>query len=355
MIYLNYAAMSPTFPEAEQEMKTTLTEFKEYMYSDAGIQWYRNKVQRCRETVTDFLQVSNSASIAFVPNASTANYFLLSSIDWNPGDRIVSSTHENPSIRKELLALQPKGVETRFLLPTSSPQQFLESLEQTLDEPNIRAIILSHVSHVDGRIFPIQAIAALANARNILLVVDGAQAVGHIDVNLETLDCDAYFFSGYKWCCGPLGTGGLVTAKRLLNRVPATQPEPHSGKQQAPSRFEIGTQNIGLIAGLAKACEMKKREGFHTEALKKIREDARCQLTKSPHLQTREWHGPHAPGILTFQSPHHDRLMKLYRKEQIVTKEFTEYPEGETPAIRMSWQGNIDAGHLNKALEIINT
>ena len=125
MLYLNYAALCPTHPEAEQEVESTLTEFKEYLYSDAGIQWYRSKIQRCRDAVAQLLNVSDPSFVAFVPNASMANYLILSSVRWNPGDIILSSTHENPSIRNELLALKHRGVETRYLPPSSTPQQFL--------------------------------------------------------------------------------------------------------------------------------------------------------------------------------------------------------------------------------------
>ncbi len=353
MIYLNFAALSPTLLQVEQEVEKTLSEFKEHLYSDAGIQWYRAKVQECRETVRDLFQISDQSFIAFLPNASTANYMLLSLIAWRPGDIILSTTHENPSIRNELLALQHRGVVTHFLQPTSSPQQFLSSVQHAMQNQKIRAILLSHVSHVDGRIFPIAEIADLARERNILCIVDGAQAVGQIAVNIERINCDAYFFSGYKWCGGPLGTGGLIISARLLEQVPSIRSTSISGEQVPASRFEIGTQNIGLIAGLAKACMIKKQEGFNTESLKKIREQVKNQLKEIKEIQTKEWSGPHGPGILTFSHQAHDSLMKIIQKKQIVVKQFKDYPEGETPAIRLSWDSTIESKKLTFALDTI--
>ncbi|WP_447969241.1 aminotransferase class V-fold PLP-dependent enzyme [Nitrospira sp. M1] len=353
MLYLNYAASCPTRLEARQEVETTLSEFHEYLYSESGIQWYRTKIQRCRETVARVLHVSDPSSIAFVPNASTANYVLLSSIDWKRGDIILSSTHENPSIRNELLALTHRGVETHFLPPTSSSQQFLKSVRDALHEQPVRAIILSHVSHVDGRIFPVTEIAALAKECRTLFIVDGAQAVGHIAVHFDKLLCDAYFFSGYKWCGGPLGTGGLVLSKHLREHIPSIQSQPEPKGQPLASRFEIGTQNIGLIAGLAKACEHINQEGLNTEVLQNIREAAKRQLEQTNDIQLQEWDGPHAPGILTFQHQHHTMLMKIFKKNNIVVKPLTEYPEGEIPAIRMSWLGLADAQNVTNALDTI--
>ncbi len=351
MIYLNYAAMCPTRPEAEQEMEMTQIEFKKHLYSESGIQWYRTKIKQCRKAVAGLLHVSHPSAIAFVPNASSANYFLLSAIDWQPGDSILSSTHENPSIRNQLLTFKHKKVKIQFLTPMSSPQQFLTSIEQALRESKFRAIVLSHVSHVDGRIFPIAGIAALAKEHKCLLLVDGAQAAGHISVNFESLDCDAYFFSGYKWCEGPLGTGGLIISKRLLEHIPSVLSKFLPDEQPHASRFEIGTHNIGLIAGLAKACEIKKQEGLHMVFSKKIRQDAKRQLEHMKGMKPREWDGPHAPGILTFESLDHTILMEVFKKENVAVKQFMEYPEGETPAIRISWLNGTDAHNVTKTLD----
>ena len=350
-MYLNYAASCPTHPEVEQEVETTLSEFKQYLYSDAGIQWYRKKVQKCRESAAGLLQVSDPSSIAFVPNSSTANYLLLSLITWNPGDVIVSSTHENPSIRNELLALKSRGVEIQFLPPASSPSQFLTSLEHAIQKQRIKAIVLSHVSHVDGRIFPIAEIGAMVKDRNTLFIVDGAQAVGHVTVDIENLNCDAYFFSGYKWCCGPLGTGGLVITDRLISSSLSIFLKPLHKGQHPASRFEIGTHNIGLIAGFSKACYMKKEEGLNTDTIKRIRENAKQQLDKRIDVQLREWDGPHAPGILTIAHTDHHSLMTIFEKEQIVVKSFTEYPKDEIPLVRMSWLQEADANHVTETLD----
>ena len=84
MIYLNYAALCPALAEAEQEVERTLTEFKRYLYSEAGIEWYLRKVSDCRQRVGDLLHVGDPLSIAFTTNASTAHYLLLSSLKWEP-------------------------------------------------------------------------------------------------------------------------------------------------------------------------------------------------------------------------------------------------------------------------------
>lgn len=356
MIYLNFAALSPTRVEAEREVLKTLEEFKQFLYSDTGIQWYLKNSVEYRRAVAQLLHVADPSTIAFVPNASTAHHFLLSSVEWQPNDTIITSTHENPSIMREFQRLASKRVQVQTIAPTT-PSEFIECFEQATRQTQVKAIVLSHVSHVDGKIFPIEAIAALARERHITLIIDGAQAVGHITVDLSQLNCAAYFFTGHKWCEGPLGTGAVVVTDQFLKLNPAfAKLAKESGKPPA-ALFEIGTHNIGLIAGLAKACALKLDEGLHTAELEEFRRNAKARLGKCVGIQFLEWQGPHAPGILTFRGTpdiDHGQLAKnLADNWKIIVKVFTDYPEGEAPAIRLSWSGTAPQQHVVDAIDKI--
>lgn len=345
MIYLNYAALCPTLPETEEEVERTLAEFKCYLYSEAGIEWYLKKVSDCRQKVVALLHVNDSSSIAFATNASTAHYLLLSSLKWEPGDTILTTTHENPSITKQLRALELEGVHVRAVRPTSL-HTFLETLEERFDEPGVKAVVMSHVSHVDGRVFPVHEVASLAKTRRCLVIIDGAQAVGHVPVDLNTLDFDAYFLVGHKWCEGPLGTGAMVVRESFFAHpgYRAIEGEIHDGA--TASRFEIGTHNIGLIAGLAGACEQRCQRGIDTEPQRVFRETAKELLGRHPHCRFLEWQGPHAPGILTFKVAadldHGAFAKRLASEAGIVVKPFVDYPEEDAPAIRLSWSSTMD-------------
>ena len=238
MIYLNYAALCPTLTEAEEEVERTLAEFKRYLYSEAGIDWYLGKVNDCRQKVGALLHVNESSSIAFTTNASTAHYLLLSSLKWVPGDTILTTTHENPSITKQLRAREREGIHVRAIRPTSIPS-FLHALEERLDEPGVNAVVISHVSHVDGRIFPIQEVASLARARHCLVIIDGAQAVGHIPVDLNALDFDAYFLPDTSGVEAPSARERWSHVRVFLH-IPAT-----AGSREKPS---IGRHH-GLKSG----------------------------------------------------------------------------------------------------------
>ena len=352
MIYLNYAALCPTLAEAEEEVERTLAEFKRYLYSEAGIEWYRRKVSDCRQKVGALLHVNDFSSIAFTTNASTAHYLLLSSLKWVPGDTILTTTHENPSIMKQLRVHEREGVHVRAVRPTSIPS-FLHALEERLDEPGVNAVVISHVSHVDGRIFPIQEVASLARTRHCPVIIDGAQAVGHVPVDLNALDFDAYFFAGHKWCEGPLGTGALVARESFFTnpRYREIEGETPGG---AASRFEIGTHNIGLIAGLAKACEQRRQRGIDTEPQRTFRETAKELLGGCRDCRFLEWQGPHAPGILTFKGAadldHGAFAKRLTSESGVVVKPFVDYPEEDAPAIRLSWSSTMATGDFQKGV-----
>ena len=128
MTYLNYAALSPTRPEVQQEVEATLAEFKPLLYSKDGLQWYQEKVWACRKNLAHLLNISDPSWIAFVPNASTASHLALSFIDWKPGDIILTSTHENPSVTREIAWLAHRGVHVSSLTATS-PQELIASLK----------------------------------------------------------------------------------------------------------------------------------------------------------------------------------------------------------------------------------
>jgi selenocysteine lyase/cysteine desulfurase len=356
MIYLNYAALSPTRPEALQEVKKTLAEFQSLLYSDEGLRWYQKKISACRKDVADLLNVAEASSIAFVPNASMASHLVFSFINWKPGDIILTSTHENPSVIREIEWLAHRGVQVSTIKPTS-PHDVLTTLETRIATQQIKAIMLSHVSHVDGRIFPVSEIGRMAQERGTLFIVDGAQAVGHIPVNLDQLAFDLYFFPGHKWCRGPLGTGALIVHESFITKNPAFDQAGLGWNGTRAGRYEIGTHNIGLIAGLAKACKFLGEEGLRIKEQEEIRETVRKPFERIDQIRIQQWNGEHSPGILTLQcrdlKAHQTTMDLLQNPGGIVVKQFLDYPEGEIPSIRLSWSGTEDRANVSLAVNAI--
>ena len=352
MIYLNVAGLSPFNQAVQQEVTTTLEQFSRLLYSDEGIHYYRETVQRCREYLAQWLQVEDAQRVAFVPNATTANWLVLSRIHWESGDQVITTTYENSSVLKEILALQTRGVHVHTL-DSNSPDELETQIEQLLKSRQIRAIVISHVSHIDGRIFPIERIYQLTQKYQAFLIVDGAQAVGHIPVSFHDWQPDAYFFPGHKWCAGPMGTGALILGKPFAEHDEIDRNEGEVTNQPSWADFELGTKNIGLIAGFAKACTIKQQEGLKTATLESLREEFRRALSETSGLKFLEWEGPHSPGIFSFTCLDKQTESHLQSKSHNIAWKIFPLPKDlKRTGIRVSWSSDIPKRDLESVLTL---
>lgn len=356
MTYLNPAGLSPFHPEVQQEMVRTLHTFGHLLYSEAGIQHYRETLQRCRRTIADWLGLQNEQYVAFVPNATTACCLILSRINWHPGDILLTTTHENSTILHEIEKLSDHGVSVISLDPDARPG-LLSTLEDALHKQPVRTIVISHVSHLDGRIFPLAAIQDLAQTYNALLIVDGAQAVGHIPVSFQHIHPHAYFFPGHKWCAGPMGTGALIFGEEFERTIgsPRTTKDHPENMQRSWATFELGTQNIGAIAGFAKACDMKRQEGINGQILDEIRKEWKVCLGQYSGIRILEWNGPHAPGILSFVCLDEETeqfFQTVASTHSLAWKTFTHPAFSPHLSVRVSWTTNTPKEELRAALAI---
>ncbi len=302
MRYFNYAGLSPTRAEALEAMHEVCKEFGARLFSESGIAWYRTQVENSRRLVAQFLHAhldEGDDSLVFVPNATTAYAIALSALELQRGDLVITSDQEHPSTSQAHSSLMRRGIEV-LVIPASSEESFLAQLEEACKDRRTKLITVSHVAHTDGRIFPLPQVGGIAARHDVMLVIDGAQAVGHVPVDLGTLEVDVYFFSGHKWCAGPMGTGALLMTKRFKER----QVRRKSGSSATGGRAEyvdLGTQNIGLIAGFGKACELARQELPAMTGLARLRTLFKGRVGRVHDIECAEWNGPHAPGIVSIR------------------------------------------------------
>lgn len=354
MIYLNVAGLAPFHKAVQQEVSCTLEQFSHLLYSEEGIHFYRETIRRCRKDIAQWLHVENSEHVVFVPNATTASWLVLSRIHWKPDDQILTTTHENSTVLREIMGLQTQGVQVHRLDPTS-PTELENEIEHRLLSKHVRAIVISHVSHIDGRIFPIERITKLAQTHDTFLIVDGAQAVGHIPINFESWQPDAYFFPGHKWCAGPMGTGALILKKRFTkHEALGHDKKKYESAQPLLADFELGTQNIGLIVGLAKACLIKQQDGLKTDRLEHTREEVQKKLSEMSQIEILGWKGPHCPGILSFCCLNKRTEVQLQSKsEEIIWKTFPIPKNRLQKGIRLSWSSNTTKTEVEFLLNLL--
>ena len=151
----------------------------------------------------------------------------------------------------------------------------MEQLEGLLTD-RTRIVAVCHVSNTLGTVNPVREIIRAAHARNIPVLVDGAQAVSHIPVDVQELDCDFYCFSGHKMYA-PMGIGVLYGKAKWLNEMPPYQGGGEMIKNvtfekttynELPFKFEAGTPSVGDVIGLKTAIDYIEKIGVTTIAAK---------------------------------------------------------------------------------------
>lgn len=142
-------------------------------------------------------------------------------LDWQPGDRAVTTTNEHAGALGPLYALRDRlGVDLRFadVGDGGDDERTLVAFDRAV-RPGTRLVSVSHVLWSTGAVLPVARIAALARERGALVVVDGAQAAGAIPVTVREIGADAYAVPAQKWLLGPEGMGAVWVARDAWDRI----------------------------------------------------------------------------------------------------------------------------------------
>jgi len=230
-----------------------------------------------REKVQRFLGAASPSEIVFVRGTTEAVNLVANS--WGrthvgEGDEIVLTTIEHHSniVPWQFLA-QAVGAVLRVVPVTDRGEVLLGDYEKLLGE-RTRLVAITHVSNALGTILPVRAMVQSAHRWGARVLVDGAQAVSHFPVNVQTLDADFYVFSGHK-VFAPSGVGVLYGKKALLDEMPPWQGGGNmiqhvtferSTFADPPARFEAGTATLGPAVGLGAAIDYLERIGMETVA-----------------------------------------------------------------------------------------
>ncbi|PJF39645.1 MAG: cysteine desulfurase, partial [Phototrophicales bacterium] len=180
------------------------------------------------------------------------------------GDVIVSTVMEHHSniVPWQMLAME-KGVTVRYVPLLDDGTLDMEAYRKLLSEEHVKLVAVAHMSNVLGTIHPIAEMARLAHEHGALILVDGAQSVPHMPVDVQALDVDFFTFSGHKML-GPTGIGILYGRRDLLEEMPpwmgggdmiSRVTLEGSTWAELPHKFEAGTPNIAQAIGLGYAVD----------------------------------------------------------------------------------------------------
>lgn len=217
-----------------------------------------------RAIIANFISASSSSEIVFTKGATEAINLVASS--WgehniNEGDEIIISTMEHhANIVPWQMLCEKKKAKLNIISITDTGELILDEYEKLLSEKT-KLVACVYASNSLGTVNPIETIISLAKKVGAVVLVDGAQVIQHLPVNVRKLDCDFFVFSGHK-VYAPSGTGVLYGKKEILNSMPPYQTGGDMIRRvtfektsfaDVPARFEAGTPNIEGIIGLGEA------------------------------------------------------------------------------------------------------
>ena len=220
--------------------------------------------EAARKTVQKFIHAKSEKEIVFVRGTTEAINLVAQTFgraNIQSGDEIIISAMEHHSnIVPWQILCEQVGAKLKVIPIFDNGELDIESYENMLSEKT-KLVSIVHVSNAIGTINPVKEIVELAHQHNAKVLLDGAQAVAHLSVDVQELDCDFYAFSGHKMY-GPMGIGVLYAKKELLDKMPPYQGGGEMIMQVSfeksefnlpPYKFEAGTPNVSGAIGLAAA------------------------------------------------------------------------------------------------------
>ncbi len=253
--------------------------------------WVTEESHKTRSAIASELGTSPD-TITLTENVTVGCNIAMWGIDWQPGDHILMSDCEHQGIiatAQEISRRYQVEVSTCPIMATLNQGDPTKTIEQYL-RPQTRLVVLSHLLWNTGQVLPLKDITQVCHnydqsSQLVRVLVDAAQSVGSLPLNLTELEADFYAFTGHKWWCGPAGVGGLYVSPDALGSLNPTFIGwrgiilDKAGKpvdwQPDGQRFEVATSAYPLYGGLRSAIAIHQQWGTAEERYHQI-----CQLSE---------------------------------------------------------------------------
>ncbi len=329
--YFNYGGQG-TLPEVALEaIQQSYAQIQQLgPFSNQSNAWIVNEAELTRRAIAAELGTT-SQTITLTENVSAGCNIALWGINWRSGDHLLLSDCEHPGIIAAVQELQRRfGIEvsTCPFQETLNAGDPVAVLEQHL-RPTTRLVVLSHILWNTGQVLPLAAIAAVCHRypshQPIRVLVDAAQSVGVLPLQLDQLQADFYAFTGHKWWCGPEGLGGLyIRPEAMANLHPtfigwrgitADSHGQPTGWKPNGQRYELATSAYPLYAGLRAAIALHHQWGTAEARYQRIQTLSHAlwqQLADLPGVVCLRSTPPEA-GLVSFQLPDksHSKLVSF--------------------------------------------
>ena len=302
----------------------------------------------------DFLNAA-ADEIAVTRNTTEGMNMIAEGLDLQPGDQILTSNHEHGGgmICWQHLA-QRRGIEVVYLPlpdPVESKEQILQLVKDHLSD-RTRVCSFMHIDTITGLCMPLADIAAITRPRDILLVADGAQGPGMLDVDVRALGVDTYASSSHKWMLAPKGSGLLYVRRDVQDRIRPV--DLYSGYGQPGYSASGGTRNAPIVLGHGLAMDFHNAigRGRIEQRCRQLSDRMRQRLGQLPQLRLlTPQRAELSSGIVSFaleKGSSSEIADRLYKEHDIVVKvpqgTYAFVPEKEVP--RKSYNGLRFSTHI---------
>ena len=225
--------------------------------------------RKARCAVQAFIQAKQAEEIVFTRNTTESINIVAHGLRLQAGEAVLTSDLEHNSNLLPWIALSSKGIKHHMFALTPDSPFSQEEFEKALT-PEVKLVSVFHTSHVTGQTLPVAEIIKTAHAHGALVLLDGAQSVGHQRIDVQNLDVDFLAFSFHKML-GPTGMGCLYAKKEHLRKMPPllvggeTVEDVDYGAyllSDTPAKFEAGLQNYAGAMGVSAALDYLKQIGM---------------------------------------------------------------------------------------------
>lgn len=236
-----------------------------------------NALENSREIVKDFINAKNPYEIIFTKGTTESinlvAYSFCKKYLSKDDEIIISEMEHHSNIVPWQIACQNNGATLKIIPFDENGVLEFEKIESLITHKT-KLIAITHVSNALGTINPIKEIIRIAHSKNVKILIDGAQAISHLKVDVQDLDCDFYCFSAHK-LYAPMGVGVLYGKESILDEIPPYQSGGEMIKNVSfekttyndlPYKFEAGTPNVADIIALGVAINYIKLIGIENIA-----------------------------------------------------------------------------------------
>jgi len=279
-IYLDNAAT--TFPKPEVVYKT-MDEFYRNYGVNAGRSSYKlarkatSLIDETRSVLADMVNFDKKERVIFSPSATIAMNQIICGLVWDESKIVYITPFEHNAIIRPLRYIENKYKIKIKTIPFNSLtfELDIEKLKKEFEKDSPNYIFMSHVSNVTGYILPIEEIINCAEKYNPITVLDSAQAIGLIPINLQSLKVDFLVFAGHKTLYGPFGIAGYIDNSKIKLKefiIGGTGSDSlnYSMPEVYPGKYEAASKNIHAIAGLNAALKWTNEIGIENIRKKEL-------------------------------------------------------------------------------------